>query len=79
MGTSVWRNGIFSKVVKVHEVKCASRARWKYICFSGACVFVCVSCSGRRRGELVRWPRGNKIYVQVSCQRIVSAAVKGNS
>lgn len=22
---------------------------------------------------------GNKIYVQVSCQRIVSAAVKGNS
>lgn len=40
MGTSVWRNGIFSKVVKVHEVKCALRARLKY-CFSGACVFVC--------------------------------------
>lgn len=54
MGTSVWQNGIFSKVVKVHEVKCALRARLKYICFSGACVFVWVVVGG---GE-VNWSGG---------------------
>lgn len=42
----------FLKVVKVHEVKCALRARLEYICFSGVCVCVVVG------GGKVNWSGG---------------------